>query len=268
LHGCSGVKFSQGSFLDSSTLPRRYHFIDAFGVLHHLDNPLHGFVSLADRLEPGGFLRVMVYGRYARQEAESIRRAARILKIDDVQTLKRLFKRSGKHSSLRDYLDASWEAKTDSGIADLFLHPSVNTYRMEEFLELTEQSGLKPLLFTHTGALSNPDDEIERFRELDWQKKSITNIICYLGRDMKGGASLNSGTLLRLNPALEDAVSIFQLKTIAPENRLGRLNPPLDSNARKFLRRFRLPVIFNELDKRDKYEAKKFIDAMFLISSK
>ena len=90
LHGCRNVSFFQGDFLHTEVAPGPFHLIDAFGVLHHLDNPVEGLKSLEQRLLPGGILRVMVYGRYARKEAESIRRAAHLLGIRDIHAMKRL----------------------------------------------------------------------------------------------------------------------------------------------------------------------------------
>lgn len=265
VHGLHGVSFSQGDFLDAARLPGPYHFIDAFGVLHHLNEPLAGFRALAERLAPGGVLRVMVYGRYARQEAESIRRAARLLKIQEVSTLKRLLRRAPAGSRVRDYLDASWEARTDTGLADLFLHPCVHTYRIDEFLAVVAQAGLKPLRFTHTGALAEPAAEIERLRELDRRRETLTNIICYLGRDPVGAAALTYRASLRLNPALVGAVASWRLRTVRPMNRLGQENPPIDHGARVFLQRFRTPVPAVQLSPQELGTAQPYVAAWYLL---
>lgn len=268
IHRCRNIKWYSGSFLTQDTLPGPYHFIDAFGVLHHLDNPVEGFKSLAQRLAPGGILRVMVYGRYARQEAESIRRAARMLRINDVEGLKRLFSKSSPSGRIREYIDNSWETRTDSGLADLFLHPSVKTYRMDEFLPLVYESGLTPLMFTHTGALSSPVAEIERFRELDGRKKSLTNIICYLGKTAPYPAEVADGSWLRLNPMLSDVVSLLRIGSITPENRLGKENPVINAGLRSFLRRFRTPVTVDELNPTERKKAKELVSAMYLLCTR
>lgn len=93
LHRRFNVRLLQGDFLDPTVTPGPYHFIEAFGVLHHLDDPAAGMRALEQRLLPGGILRVMVYGRYARQEAESIRRAMRLLQVRDVAAIKRMLKK-------------------------------------------------------------------------------------------------------------------------------------------------------------------------------
>lgn len=265
VHGLRGVRFSQGNFLDPAQLPGPYHFIDAFGVLHHLTDPVAGFRALAQRLAPGGVLRVMVYGRYARQEAESIRRACRLLGIRDVPTLKRLLRRALPGSRIRDYLDASWEARSDTGLADLFLHPWVHTYRIDEFLAVIAPTGLQPLRFTHTGALADPLAEIERLRHLDQRRETLTNIICYLGRDTMGTAPVSDGASLRLNPALAGTLASWRLGTIRPMNRLGLENPPIDAVTRRFLRRFQVPVPVAILSPAELATVRQFAAAWYLL---
>lgn len=96
LNGRRNVLFLQGNLLDPTAAPGPFHFIDSFGVLHHLDVPVSGLRALERRLIPGGILRVMVYGRYARQEAESIRRAVKLLGVSNVADLKRLLARPNR----------------------------------------------------------------------------------------------------------------------------------------------------------------------------
>lgn len=263
LHGIGTIRFLEGDFLQDDRLTR-YHFIDAFGVLHHLEEPLDGFRRLASLLEPGGILRVMVYGRYARQEAESIRRAMRLLRIDDARMVRRLLSRAPAGSRVREYLDASWEARTLSGIADLFLHPSVTTYRMVEFMELVTAAGLVPLRFAHTGALPDPGEEIERFRELDRQRASRTNIICYLGRegDLRRPEVV---THVTLNPSLRRAVSPLTLRTVTPMNRLGIDTPPITGELRRFLRRFRSPLPLSSLSTDEGEMVRRLVTLWYLV---
>jgi 2-polyprenyl-3-methyl-5-hydroxy-6-metoxy-1,4-benzoquinol methylase len=265
LHGCWNIGLSQGNFLDPAVTPGPFHFIEAFGVLHHLDDPAVGMRALEQRLEAGGILRVMVYGRYARQEAESVRRAMRLLQVNDVQTLKRLIDRALPDSRLRRYIDCSWEARTDSGLADLFLHPNVHTYRIDEFLEMVSSTGLKPLLFTHLDALADPEQEIRRLRELDRRRKTRANIICYLGHDCKGEAQVSPESHFLLNPALQGAVSPFKLGGVRPMDRLGHENPRLDWKARRFLRRFIKPVPESILSVADKEWAACYLKELFLV---
>lgn len=265
LHGSFNVRLYQGDFLNPAITPGPYHLIEAFGVLHHLDDPAAGMRSLEKRLLPGGILRVMVYGRYARKEPESIRRALRLLKVSRVAEVKKMLKQAAPDSRFRQYVESAWEAENDSGLADLFLHPNVKTYRMDEFIELVGQTSLKPLLFTHLGALADPSQEIARVQELDRQRAMQDNIICYLGKDCKGPAKSRPEARLLLNPALRQAVGLFKLKAPRPIDRLGHENPAFDWLTRRFLRRFIKPVPESSLSEQDRKRAEEYISRLFLV---
>jgi len=268
LHGRGNVLFLKGDLLDPTIAPGQFHFIDSFGVLHHLDDPITGLRALERRLLPGGILRVMVYGRYARQEAESIRRGMKLLGISNVADLKHLLARAKPESRIRNYLDSSWEARSDAGLADLFLHPCVHTYRIDEFIAMVRQSRLQPLLFAHAGALGDPSAEIERLRELDRRQATPVNIICYLGLDTRGASPPDDSALLQLNPCLHAAVSPLHLWPVEVMARLGFENPLLDTPARCFLRRFRTPLPAAALSREEIVTAQRFLDALFLVSCK
>lgn len=265
LHHRFNVKFLQGDLLDPSVTPGPYHFIEAFGVLHHLDDPVAGMRALEQRLLPGGILRVMVYGRYARQEAESIRRAMKLLQVKSVAGIKRLIRRAAPGSRLKNYFDYSWEAKTDSGLADLFLHPNVKTYRIDEFMEMVGQSGMKPLMFTHLDALADPVLEVKRLRELDRRRETQDNIICYLGRECNGVVPAAADSRLMLNPALQETVFLPRLRAAVPIGRLGHGNPPLNWKACCFLRRFVKPVDEKDLTSADKELAERYLKELYLV---
>lgn len=268
LHLRRNLRFLQGNFLDPDVTPGPFHFIEAFGVLHHLDDPAVGLAALENRLLPGGIIRVMVYGRYARQEAESIRRAARLLHINDLPALKKLLRRAPPGSRIREYLDNSWEARSDTGLADLFLHPCVHTYRIDEFLEMVSHTNLQPLCFTHRDAMPDPQAEIVRLRDLDKRRETLTNIICYLGLNCRGAAISSENSLLMLNPALNEAVSPLALGSPVPMPRLGRENPPLDRTTRNFLRRFVKPLPEHTLSQSEHDLAQRFVTAMFLVRTR
>ncbi len=265
LHGHFKVRLLQGDFLDPAVASGPYHYIEAFGVLHHLDDPAAGLQSLEQRLMPGGIIRVMVYGRYVRQQTESIRRALRLLRINDLPTLKRLIRGAPSGSRLRSYVENLWEARTDSGLADLFLNPNVKTYRIDEFLEMISCTGLQPLLFAHQGALSDPQQEIRRLRRLEQRRDSVDNIICYLGQNCKGEAAFSAQSLLLLNPALKEAVSPLTLLTQTPMERLGHENQPLKRQVRRFLRRFRQPLEEGRLSADERQQAARHLKELFLV---
>ena len=265
VHGLRNVLFERGDLLDPTATPGPFDFIDSFGVLHHLDDPLAGLRALERRLVPGGILRLMVYGRYARREAESIRCAVKRLGIKEISDLRRLLAKAKPGSRVRNFIEASWEARTDSGLADLFLHPCVHTYRIDEFLEMISQTRLEPLLFAHRGGLADPAAEIARLRDLDRHRETPTNIICYLGLGTRGPCSPKEKRVLRVNPSLLSTISVPHLCAVQVAPRLGFDNQLLDRSSRRFLRRFRIPMDAGNLTWEDKERVKRYLDALFLV---
>jgi SAM-dependent methyltransferase len=265
LHGCRNVSFRCGDLLDPAATDGMFDLIDAFGVLHHLDDPLAGLRALEARLVNGGILRVMVYSRYARREEESIRRALLLLGVHDPATAKRLIRRSKPGSRLRGFIDASDEATTESGLADALLHPSVRTFRIDGFMELIRQSGLEPLRFAHIGALEDVGQEVERIRRLETNRQSPDNLILYLGRNTAGPCPADAASFLMLNPSLSAEVRPLRIGTCHIAPRLGHPNQPLGRGELNFLRRFRRPMPWDELPPSDLPAAAQYVRDLFLL---
>ncbi|MFA7061858.1 MAG: methyltransferase domain-containing protein [Pedobacter sp.] len=242
LHGNRNVTFRHGDMLDESSTEGTFGLIDAFGVLHHLYDPLAGLKALASRLTTGGILRIMLYSRYARREEESVRRAFRLLGISDLAAAKRIIERSRPGSRLCQFIESSHETTFDSGLADALLHPIVHTYRIEGFMELICQSGLEPLLFAHDGALEDVSREVERIRRMETAKQSPDNFILYLGHKVSGPCTANDASLLMLNPCLSAAVRPLRIGMLHVAAHLGQPNPVLARQERRFLRQFLRPV--------------------------
>ncbi|GLI38753.1 methyltransferase domain-containing protein [Geobacter hydrogenophilus] len=266
LHGRFGIAFERGDIQDSAAASGEYGFIDSFGVIHHLPNPLEGLRALERRLAPGGILRLMVYSRGARREAESIRTALRLLKIRDVATVKRLIRRAPAGSRFRRYVDASGEAAFDAGIADAFLHPRTRAYRTDELMALVAETGLTPLMFAHDGALPSVPEEVARLRRLEREGEETPNFILYLGRQPIGECGLSADARLMLNPALRAAVSPLRLAQLVIPPRLGRPNSPLCFAEKRFLRRFISPTPVASLAPEERERARPFLDALFLVA--
>ena len=78
--GVPDLRFVKLDLHDVADLNQRFHAIACGGVLHHLSDPERGLKLLADVLEPGGVMRIMVYNRYERLMV----RGARAFLISDL----------------------------------------------------------------------------------------------------------------------------------------------------------------------------------------
>lgn len=265
LHGKRNLTFQCGDLLEPASVSSTYGLVDAFGVLHHLEDPLTGLKALAAQLVDGGILRIMLYSRYARRSEESIRRAFRLLGISDPARARKILLDSKPGSRLRRFLDTSWEVGTGAGLADALLHPCVLTYRIDELMALVGRSGLEPLMFAHDNALPDIDQEIERIRRLEACKESPGNFVLYLGRNVKGPFLDERRGFLVLNPCLRSALGTMRLGTLHIPQRLGNPNPSLGRQERSFLRRFTHPVPCDSLSLQDLNVAAKYKQSLFLL---
>ncbi|BCS52943.1 bifunctional 2-polyprenyl-6-hydroxyphenol methylase/3-demethylubiquinol 3-O-methyltransferase UbiG [Geobacter sp. SVR] len=266
LHGRRNVSFQVGSLLDPAMAAGRFGLIDAYGVLHHLPDPLTGLQALASRLAEGGILRIMVYSRYARREEESIRRAFRLLGVRTPTEARRLIGRSKPGSRLRNYVEASSEVSFAAGLADALLHPQVSTFRIIDLMELVGQSGLQPLQFAHCGALPEVEREIGRISELEARHESPGNFVLYLGKNTAGPVSGYCPSRITLNPCLRSSVSGVHLAPVRIAGRLGWSNPLLDRRERSFLRQFIQPVQRHDLPQDALEKLDDYLQALLLIS--
>ena len=264
LHGRHNVTFTAGDLCEPGVMDGRFGLIDAYGVLHHLKDPLQGLKILAERLTDGGILRIMVYSRYTRREEESIRRAFRILKIQDIKSIRHIISRAKPGSRLRRYAESSSETASVSGLADALLHPCVHTFRIDEFLKLIDGSGLQPLLFAHTGALENVRSEIRRIRQLETTGRSPGNFVLFLGRKAGGPPAIPDPHLM-LNPCLRGSVGRLHIRTLRIIPRLGHRPPPIGRRERHFLRPFVQAVPWKILSPAVRTAAGVYVKALFLL---
>ena len=207
----------------------------------------------------------MVYSRYARREEESIRRAFRMLKIRDIKSIKGLLDRARPGSRLSRFAKNSSETASVSGLADALLHPCVHTFRIDEFLELVDGSGLQPLLFAHAGALENIRSEIGRVRRMETAGRSPGNFVLYLGRRAGGPVSNIPDPCLLLNPCLRGSVGRLDFRTLRIIPRLGHRPPPIGRRERGFLRSFVQAVPWNTLSSDVQTAAGVYVKALFLL---
>ncbi len=265
LHGRFNVDYRCGDLTDHAAIDGAFGLIDSFGVLHHLEDPLSGLMSLERRLVTGGIMRAMFYSRYARREEESIRRAFRLLGIDSPRAARSLLKKARAGSRLARYLAVADEVASDVGIADALLHPRAHTYRINELLEMIEKAGLRPLLFTHYGAHEDVSEEIDRLQSLEKTHMSPGNYILYLARKNEANEKKTGGSMLMLNPCLIPAVTALKFGTSRIPARVGYDNPPLGCRERSFLKAFVSPVSCSALAEERAEMVAVYKRALFLV---
>ena len=209
----------------------RFQFIDCYGVLHHIPDAVSALNSIPALFTTGALLRILVYSKYARRPAQSIRTAMKILDINEISELKKIYKKARDGSRFKEYLDSTYESKFDSGLADMFLHPYAKTYTINELLELLNATDFEPLLFIHHGALPEVKAEIERVGDMENKNELSTNFILFAGRKQDVVMRLewetiknHQDTVISLNPIIMNSLALLPLIPLKPESKLSLIH--------------------------------------------
>jgi SAM-dependent methyltransferase len=118
--GFTNITYAQADLHRIADADRRFDYIAASGVLHHLPDPEAGWRALAGALKPGGVMGIMVYSKIARLQVQSMRAAvADLLELPMTDDLLRLA-RARIASRFPDRFSPDFF--TLSGIRDLLLH--------------------------------------------------------------------------------------------------------------------------------------------------
>jgi 2-polyprenyl-3-methyl-5-hydroxy-6-metoxy-1,4-benzoquinol methylase len=71
--GLKNLEYAQADILKLQSIDRTFDVIEAVGVLHHMAEPMAGWRVLLSILRPGGFMRVGLYSKLARQDIAAAR---------------------------------------------------------------------------------------------------------------------------------------------------------------------------------------------------
>jgi ubiquinone/menaquinone biosynthesis C-methylase UbiE len=72
-YNVKNVTFLNGDILDLKSLNMQFDYIVSSGVLHHMENPLDGWITLRDVLKKNGLMRISLYSKIARSCINNIR---------------------------------------------------------------------------------------------------------------------------------------------------------------------------------------------------
>lgn len=128
-------------------LGKRFHFIACSGVLHHLPDPEAGWAALAETLEPGGVMRIMVYSEPARAAIRSAQ--ASLVDLRDRPVDGDLLREARRRliGGAPAILEGSIDFYTLQGIYDLLLHPHEDSFDVPRIGRALDALGLELLAF-------------------------------------------------------------------------------------------------------------------------
>jgi len=131
--GVTNVDFLQADILSIGGCGRRFAIIESAGALHHMAEPLKGWRSLADALEPGGLMFIGLYSERGRDHIKRLRGKtgfSRPVTDDDIRSfrahlLKGAFGKDGER-----VLNGT-DFYTLSACRDLLFHVQEHRFTME-----------------------------------------------------------------------------------------------------------------------------------------
>lgn len=118
------IEFYQADLLNLPDKPK-YHIIESSGVLHHMHDPVQGWLALKDLLEPGGLMKISLYSERARRIVSHAREIIKENKLSANNEHIRLFRQAildGQVSGDFSPIIQSNDFYSLSGTRDLLFH--------------------------------------------------------------------------------------------------------------------------------------------------
>ena len=150
--GIANLRFFKLDLHNVADLKQRFHAIHCAGVLHHLGSPERGLELLADVLEPGGVMHIMVYNRHQRLMVMG----ARAFLIGDLlqepvsddllRRVRQRFLQQPEHPAA-SYVTRSRDFATLAGTHDLLLHRHEDPFDFPRIERALGQARMRMLSF-------------------------------------------------------------------------------------------------------------------------
>ena len=145
-YGMNDVRFIHMDILNLKQLGEKFDLIECGGVLHHMENPKLGLLSLCDSLHTGGYMKLGLYSKIARS---SIRKAHEIIKTLGIECTsegirefrKKVF--SGDLKELEDLTTMSIDFYGLSTCRDLCFHACEHQFTIKEINSLLDECNLQ-----------------------------------------------------------------------------------------------------------------------------
>jgi len=146
--GVTNIELVHGNLMELQ-LGRQFDIIQSSGVIHHLESPLAGMVSLKKHLKPHGAIALFVYGDYGRFEIALFQEAVKLLQIDPrnfpegIRIVREVVDNLPENSRLREMAYKKDIEQGDNHIVDLLLNANEYRYTIKSLSQLVENAGLQ-----------------------------------------------------------------------------------------------------------------------------
>lgn len=149
-YGIENITFKHGDLLELGQLEEQFDYIASSGVLHHLKEPMKGWRVLADRLKPGGLMRIALYSSKARKAINEARERIAEAGIGNdalsIREFRRDIRKHLKLSAIKE-LENFLDYYTVPECRDLLFHVQEHQYDIPLIKASLEELGLEFVKF-------------------------------------------------------------------------------------------------------------------------
>ena len=144
--GIENVDYFQADIMALGQLEKRFHIVESIGVLHHLENPLAGWRSLASLLEPGGLMHIALYSQVARAKLNFARDYIRQTGLGNDAASIRAFRQqvlsAPQGTALAEAALLGRDFYSLSNCRDLLFHVQEHQFTLLQLAAMLEELGL------------------------------------------------------------------------------------------------------------------------------
>lgn len=141
------LKFAQADILNLSDAIGQYDIIECVGVLHHLENPLQGWLHLLKHLKPGGVMRIGLYSEYARKFVVAAREAIIKRRLKPTDRIIRQFRQDVVDNGLNQRFGMAFTRSADfytlSSCRDLLFHIQEHRFTLPVIEKFLNENNLR-----------------------------------------------------------------------------------------------------------------------------
>ncbi|WP_419798129.1 MAG: tetratricopeptide repeat protein [Terasakiella sp.] len=143
------ITYFHGDILNVSKLEKTFPHIESVGVLHHMKDPMAGWQSLVDILEPNGIMLIGLYSKYARQEISRIKTHIHEKELDSSPMSIRELRKEIMDSENSQYggISTSKDFYSMSNCRDLLFHVQEHLFTIPTIEQALHKLGLTFLGF-------------------------------------------------------------------------------------------------------------------------
>ena len=137
----TNIDFLHGDILHLAALEKKFDYIACGGVLHHMDSPRAGFVSLKNVLAQDGVMRIALYSEIARKDIVAVQKWAAEKNIpstvEGMRNFRKIFVEGAYKEIFKEALPF-FDAFSASECRDLFFHVQEHRFTWLELKEILE----------------------------------------------------------------------------------------------------------------------------------